>query len=180
MGDIDRRCATIRLVHTVMLAVTTVAAVVATVVIVGFNIGFTPVLSDSMAPRYAVGSLVVTKPKATTSLAVGDVAILPIPDGSNARYMHRIITVHRSNGATLVQTRGDNNPTADHWTLRIDSDSVPVAIAQVPQVGYVNNVLREPAIRLGVALGVGGLTVFGMLRGFSRNRRYVTTSPAGR
>lgn len=144
------------------LALTTIAAVGAAAVIVVLQVGFTPVLTGSMDPTYRAGAVVMTVPRATADLAVGDAVILPIPDGSGHRYLHRITTIDRSEGDVRVRTRGDNNPLEDQWTLRIDSSTVPVAVASVAQLGHLSDALQATTVRLAVAAAVLLLALWGM------------------
>src|SRR4051812_22542876 len=103
----------------VLLALTAVISVAGTVTVIVERLGFAPVLSPSMVPAFAPGDLVVTRPKASTDIKIGDVLSLPIPDSAGEHYVHRIIEVTHTDGAVVVRTKGDANPAADAFRLRI-------------------------------------------------------------
>ena len=90
------------------------------------------VISNSMAPKFHRGDLVVVKPVPTTNLKNGDIAVLPLVDGSGGFYMHRIIEIRQTlDGSVVARTKGDANPIADRWQLEITSEKVPVYQTQI-------------------------------------------------
>lgn len=131
------------------------------------RIGFTPVLTNSMAPTFEPGTVAITRPKDTQELKVGDVIILPLPDSNGQRYLHRLIEVRHVGDAIWVKTKGDHNPLPDAWTLEVTSATAPVAVGSIPYVGWLTNVMRGTVVRLGFAGGIVLLVVVG----FERTRR---------
>jgi signal peptidase len=146
---------------------------VATAVAVGaLGIGFAPVLTDSMSPGLDAGSVAITRRKATQELVVGDVVVLPLPDGDGQRYLHRIVEVRPAGDRIHVRTKGDQNPLVDPWTLHVASASAPVAIASIPHLGWTTNILGRPPVRL----VLGGVVVTLLLVGAMRLRRQMAES----
>lgn len=153
-----------RLVSGALLIFVTLLAVVLACAVSIFRIGFTPVLTNSMSPTFQQGSVVITRPKDTEALKVGDVAILPLPGCNGQQYLHRLIDVQRVGTMTLVKTQGDHNPLPDAWTLEVTSSHAPVAVGSIPYVGWMTNVMRGTPIRFGFAGGIVILVVVGFKR----------------
>ena len=147
-----------------ILLIATTAAVGIAISVSRLGIGFTPVLSPSMSPAFESGEIVITRPESKTSLGVGDVPVLPLPNESGRRYLHRIVEVQRSNGKVLVRTKGDSNSSPDPWTLQIDSQNVPVAIAAIPHLGPFTSIFQKPNLRLALGIAIAVLSVLGIFR----------------
>lgn len=160
-----------RVSKNIALIVATIGSVVAAILVSTLSLGFSPVLSDSMNPSFRAGEVVITKPEHRTRLHVGDAVILPIPDGSGQRYLHRIVKVFTDNGEVLVQTQGDNNPLPDPWTLRIDSQEVPKAVASLPKIGMVSSYFRDTSVRLALSCTIFVLVLAQLARQFIATRR---------
>ncbi|MET1071578.1 MAG: signal peptidase I, partial [Umezawaea sp.] len=101
-----------------VLAVLALAAVAGAVLVIGFRIGFAPVLSPSMSPAFDPGALLITRPVDARSVEVGDVVVLPRPDAPGERYAHRVVEVDLGQDDPVVRTKGDNNSAADPQRLR--------------------------------------------------------------
>lgn len=116
----------------VVTALTMAAALVAVLV---FHIGLTPVLSPSMSPAFAAGSLVITEPEPVSQLRTGQIVVFT-PPGETSRYAHRIVAI---DGATqpVIRTKGDANPLADPWHARLSTSTVPVVVGSVPALGRI-------------------------------------------
>ena len=73
------------------------------------------VVSESMAPTYVVGDIIITKQVEPKDLKVGDDVSYLGKDGSfNGKVVtHRIILVGEGEGEITFQTKGINNPTPD-------------------------------------------------------------------
>lgn len=142
-----------------LLIAAAVASVTAMVTVMSQHLGFAPVLSPSMEPAFHPGDLVVTKPEPASAVKVGQVVALPVPDAPGQRYVHRIISVSTKNGRPLVQTKGDANPEPEPFSLRIDSPTVPVVVATVPELGRLSVLLQHSRLRLAVT----AITVLAML-----------------
>jgi signal peptidase I len=128
----------------------------------------TRILSNSMHPTFSVGDYALVQDRPTTTLAVGQVVVLPEPT-TNAFYIHRLRTVAHPGGTTTVTTKGDNNPAIDAWTLDVTSETVPVYVAHLSTHG-----ITLPTTRPGTAqilLGAGlGLTALTLVRPRQRGR----------
>ncbi len=141
----------------VVLAVAAIAALCGAGAVVVYRLGFSPVLSPSMVPTFAAGDLIVTSPRPSSDIAVGDVLVLPIPDSPGQRYVHRVLTVTTgADGLPVVTTKGDANPAPDPWTLSITSAKVPAVITSVPTVGSLALHTRGSALRIPLLLIVAG------------------------
>ena len=162
----------IRAMTGLVLIVAVIISVATAVAVSALGIGFAPVLTDSMSPELDAGSVAITRRKSTQELAVGDVVILPLPDGDGQRYLHRIVEVRPAGDRIHVRTKGDQNPLVDPWTLHVASASAPVAIASIPHLGWTTNILRWTLVRL----VLGGVVVTFLLVGSMRLRRQMTDS----
>jgi signal peptidase len=139
------------------LAVTALLAISGAVTVVVQKLGFAPVLSPSMVPTFDPGDLLITKPQASSAVKVGQIIILPLPGSPGERYVHRVIKVSKdAQGQTLVNTRGDNNPAADPWTLAITSAQVPVVEHVVPQAGRLALLSSGAALRVPLLIIIAG------------------------
>jgi signal peptidase I len=121
-------------------------------VLLGF--GASLVLSDSMAPTFSRGDLVVTRLVVVEAIQVGDVPALVPPDHTDT-YVHRIATRTRTvDGGVVITTRGDANPAPDAWTALLDGgERVPVVVAQLPAPAVLTRLAADPLLRIaGIAL----------------------------
>jgi signal peptidase len=97
-----------------------------------------PILSGSMRPGFPIGGVAITQTIPTRQLKVGDVAVFHPPFLNNVTYIHRIISISKSsNQQYLIRTKGDDNPIADPWLLRITSKNAYVTRFTLPFIGYV-------------------------------------------
>lgn len=135
--------------------VTTIVTVVTTLFLI-FGVGFHALLTNSMAPDFPAGSVVVTIQTSTARIEEGDVIKLPLPGGHGEHYVHRVVEVLPIVTATTVVTKGDNNPSPDPWTLEILSPTTPRVIASVPFVGYLNELTHSTGTKLFLASMVMG------------------------
>jgi signal peptidase len=139
-----------RMVSGLLLIAAAAASVAAMVIVMTQHLGFAPVLSPSMEPTFHPGDLVITKPEPVTDVKVGQVIALPVPDAPSQRYVHRVISVEMKDGRPTVRTQGDANPAPETFSLRIDSPTVPVVVATVPQLGRLSVLLQHSMLRLTV------------------------------
>lgn len=136
---------------------------IGTAVFLILGIGFSPVLSNSMAPTYPAGSVVMTVQVPTNELSVGDVARLPMPESDGINYIHRIVEATPQGELTTVKTKGDQNPDLDSWSVNIVSDRTPVVFGAIPMIGNLTAVtssLWAQILLLFLVVGFIGLALF--------------------
>lgn len=142
------------------LAVLTAAAVFFVLIAVGPRTGAyrtLTVLSASMRPTFAPGSVVITRPTPVTDLVVGDVITYRIPVEDHRVVTHRIVEIVEIVGGgdrPVVRTQGDANNAPDPWLTRFEDDVAWRTVASVPSLGYAINALREPVVGRGLVLVV--------------------------
>ena len=105
--------------------------------------GFTPlaVQSDSMAPTFNKGDLIIIQKFDTSKLEVGDIVTFhTIIDNEYALNTHRIAAIDEVNGMRSFTTKGDNNDVADTHIIS-DGDIVGKYLFALPQMGKVMDFL---------------------------------------
>ncbi len=102
------------------------------------------VLSGSMSPDVPRGAVVAVVRQPAGQLRPGQVLTFHAPIAGHPVTTHRVIEVRHDNGAVLVRTKGDANPTPDPWVARINDDDVWVVRMVVPRIGGVLHVLTSP------------------------------------
>jgi len=118
------------------LLVFIVAFIVMCSAVLSGNWQIRPILSGSMRPGFSIGGVAITQTIPTSQLKVGDVAVFHPPFLKNVTYIHRIISIKKSNNQFIIHTKGDDNPIADPWVLRITSKNSYVARFTLPFIGY--------------------------------------------
>jgi signal peptidase len=106
-----------------------------------------PILSGSMSPGFAVGGVVVAKRVPVSSLAERDVIIFHKPTSPDELVVHRIVGLTTEDGATVIETKGDNNATKDPWQVSLRGGVAYKATHTIPFVGYAALWLHDPATR---------------------------------
>jgi len=121
-------------------------------------------LTGSMSPGIDPGDMVVTAPKPTSDLKIGDVISYQIPVEDHRVETHRVTRITtRADGLIQIQTKGDANEGVDPWTAVLSSDTVFEVKTVIPKAGSVIRVLSAPVIRHGILwLGVGGVLLLGL------------------
>jgi signal peptidase len=99
-------------------------------------------LTGSMAPEIPAGSMVVDVAKPTSALRVGDVVTFHAPVTGRPVVTHRVVSVDRQDGRTLIRTRGDANSGLDPWTAVVHGDTVWQVRAVIPHLGDAVRLLR--------------------------------------
>lgn len=105
--------------------------------------GFTPlsVMSESMAPTFNAGDLIIIKQCDTKKLEEGDIITFhTIINNEYALNTHRIESIQESNGLRSYVTKGDNNAMADTHIIS-DGDIVGKYQFRLPKIGHVMNFL---------------------------------------
>jgi len=106
------------------------------------------VLSGSMRPTFAPGDMVLVTPELLSAVRVGQVISFQVPTGARQVETHRVIRIVQGGAHPVIQTKGDANNWPDPWTARLEGSTAWRLSAVVPQLGYVVNFLRGPAVRL--------------------------------
>lgn len=107
--------------------------------------GFTPlvVLSDSMAPTFNSGDLIIIKACDPSKLVEGDIITFhTIIENAYALNTHRINSIDDSNGYRTYTTKGDNNAIADTRMIS-DGDIVGKYVTRLPILGRIIHFLSS-------------------------------------
>jgi signal peptidase I len=172
-----------RVVRTVSWAVFLLGIAVVTVAVVVPRVaGATPytVLTGSMRPDLAPGTLVVTRPVAAGDVQIGDVVTYQLRSGEPAVVTHRVVGIGVDGaGEVVFRTRGDANDVSDQLPVRPEQIRGELWYA-VPVVGRLGMLvdaevrrLLVPVIGVGL-LGYAGLRFLGEVR--RPRRRHVRGS----
>ncbi len=113
-----------------------------------------PVLSGSMSPAIATGSLVQAEPVPTSELEPGDILLFNAPIDGNPLVMHRIYDRSSEDGTAVFHTKGDANDAPDAWAIRIKDSEAWTVRRHVPFVGTLIGWLGRVGARM-VVLVVG-------------------------
>ncbi len=129
-----------------------------------FDYRTSTMLTGSMAPGIDPGDMVVTSPKPTADLQVGDVISYQIPVEDFRVETHRVTSVkHQADGSIAIKTKGDANENADPWVAVIQEDTVYEVQTVVPKVGVAIRALRAPVVQHGILwVALGGALVLGL------------------
>lgn len=109
--------------------------------------GFTPLIvqSDSMAPTFYSGDMIVIKECSTSKLKVGDVITFhTIINNEYALNTHRIAEIRLNGEVRSYVTKGDNNIVEDTHVIS-DGDIVGLYVGKVPGLGKVMAFLSSSA-----------------------------------
>lgn len=121
------------------------------------------VLTNSMAPKYSPGTLLVVKPEDFEELKYGDVVTFQMYSGRPDVETHRIVGFGATQaGEKTLITRGDNNGAQDPEPVRELQVKGKLFYA-VPYVGYAANALGNADRNMWVTLGAAGLIGYGAL-----------------
>lgn len=124
---------------------------------------FAPVLSGSMEPEIAEGSLVLAEPVPVARLRTGDVLLFNAPTEERPLVVHRIYDVRAHGRSPVFRTKGDANEAPDAWTIRIKGPRAWRVRRVAPGLGRAVGLLADARTRLIVlVLGVGTLTLWGL------------------
>lgn len=143
------------------LIITALAAMVLIVVPLLTGSQTYSVLTSSMKPNYAPGTLLVVKPASFSELNVGDVVTYQIESGRPEVITHRILSVgaDQEGNRTLI-TKGDNNALADESPVSEVQVRGKLMYA-VPYVGFVANWLGNQDRGMFSQLAAGGFILYG-------------------
>jgi signal peptidase I len=116
-------------------------------------LGFTSMVvrSGSMTPAIRTGDVVVVRPIAPIDAAIGDIVTFKDPAGSGRLLVHRVRAISRSGDQVEVITKGDANPTQEHWRVPVDGTIGTVAY-RIPALGFAVGWIGSPAGRIGLII----------------------------
>ena len=125
------------------------------------------VLSGSMRPVIAVGSIAVLEPVGAGELGVGDIITFGRPDRPTEFVTHRIIRVEpRAEGPVFI-TKGDANGVEDPWEVPAGGRGWRY-VWSIPFLGYVLVTMQSPIGRVLLlllpALALAGWTLLELWR----------------
>jgi signal peptidase len=165
---LSRRLAACATAVVVTLALASLATVVVGRVSGGWQL--VPILSGSMAPAMAVGSLAIASEEPASAIRRGQVIVYRSPLSGHELIAHRVVAVLGRSGSRLVlTTRGDANPAADPWRTTIVGTRAWVVSARIPLLGYAAAALRQGPLLL-LAGGLLTLLALANLAGALRPR----------
>jgi signal peptidase len=125
---------------------------------------FAVVLSGSMRPGIQPGDVELLQREPIDALRVGQIVAFD-PPHEGFTVTHRVITLTRRGGRTVIRTKGDANDVADPWgPVRLDGTSVWRVTGVIPKAGYLTVWAREPWVRLCAMALVVVLLAFAALR----------------
>lgn len=151
----------------------------ALVIVIPAVSGSTPmtILTNSMAPTYPPGTLVVVKPIDADQIRIGDAITYQLKSGEPEVVTHRVVAISSTDGETTFTTKGDNNGAADSLPVRPVQVRGTVWYA-VPYIGYVNTLVNGdsravvvPIIAVGLFAYAGWMLASGITQSTRRRRR---------
>ncbi len=123
---------------TVLVLATLIAAGNGAVALVNGSWSVNPVLSGSMRPGLAVGSVVISERVPVSQLAVRDVIEFQEPNNPSVQMVHRIVKIAKDpSGQFAINTQGDANSVRDPWALTIRGGVAYRVRWSIPLVGYL-------------------------------------------
>ncbi len=135
------------------------------------------ILSGSMTPALAPGSLVVVRPTPPQELGVGSVITYQLESRKPLTVTHRVHAQGlAADGRPVFWTKGDANSAVDAKPVRPEQVKGKVWYA-VPQLGRVTSALSGEQRQVLVAAAVGGLLLYAaaMFAGAARDRMRART-----
>ncbi len=110
-----------------------------------FGYGTLVVHGGSMAETIPSGSLVLTRWLPAENVSIGDVVLMQeqTETGQARPKLHRVVSVERSDGQVIVQTKGDANDSPDPLPY-ILSDRVLTPAYHLPYLGYLVGFVATP------------------------------------
>ncbi|MFF3672707.1 signal peptidase I [Streptomyces sp. NPDC002120] len=128
---------------------------------------YVPILTGSMEPGIAKGTLVITEPVPTREMAAGQVIVLMPPEpwtpGDGLPTVHRIAEItHDLGGAVHMTTKGDANDSADPWRIDLTDGAGAYArvVYQVPHLGGWIVLVKSLGLVAGISLAAGTVLLY--------------------
>ncbi len=105
---------------------------------------FFVVSSGSMIPTLKVGDVIAIRNGGSIEfLKVGDIIVYKYPINMDRVIVHRVFKIVQDAEGIGIVTKGDNNPSQDSWTVRLQH-YLGTVIFNVPYVGYAAIWLSPP------------------------------------
>jgi len=120
-----------------------VAVLALALLLLGLALGFRPVVitTGSMSPAVPAGSLVITRERPTSHVAVGDVIVMD--RARSITVTHRVVEISETSTGRQAVTQGDANATADPDAYPLDRP-IPVVVRAIPSLGRLIVAFRSP------------------------------------
>jgi signal peptidase len=101
------------------------------------------VSSGSMIPTLNVGDIILVRGTDPNTITVGTIIIFHSPYDYSMPIVHRVIAISNDGNSLSFQTKGDNNPGPDGWSVPAQN-LMGVYVAKLPYVGLISLELRGP------------------------------------
>jgi signal peptidase len=127
---------------------------------------FYVVASGSMIPELQVYDVLVVQGHVTfEEIQVGDIIVFDRPSGHDRVIVHRVVSITDDNPKT-IRTKGDNNVASIPGTdfPITEKEYIGKVQFQIPQIGYVTQVLKPPTNYILIVLVIGVMIVKEMLK----------------
>jgi len=113
------------------------------------------VVSGSMEPAIAIGTLTFVQQTPFSALQKGDIIAFTDPTDKNRTILHRIYSVAQSSSGRTLQTKGDHNRYPDGWKLTSAMIKGKLFYT-IPYLGNLSEWLKSP-LGFGIMVGIPAL-----------------------
>jgi signal peptidase I len=135
------------------------------------------IIGRSMEPTIPLWSVIVVEPVDPEAIRNGDVIVAEPPMLGGRKVTHRVVEINETQGGDPVfVTQGDNNDTADPWTVGYTEQGWRV-IQHVPHVGWLMAKAQTPWARVVLITLPVLLILVQVLRWIWRDERVEETVP---
>jgi signal peptidase len=127
---------------------------------------FYVVASGSMIPELQVYDVLVVQGHITfEEIQVGDIIVFDRPSGQDRVIVHRVVSITDDNPKT-IRTKGDNNVASIPGTdfPITEKEYIGKVQFQIPQIGYVTQILKPPTNYILIVLVIGVMIVKEMIK----------------
>ncbi len=122
---------------------------------------FYVVASGSMIPELQVYDVLIVQGHVTfEDVQIGDIIVFDRPSGHDRVIVHRVVSITNDDPVTL-RTKGDNNVASIPGTdfPITEKEYIGKVVFQIPQIGYVTQVLKPPTNYILIVLVIGFMIV---------------------
>ncbi len=130
-------------------------------VVFGTENPFYVVASGSMIPELQVYDVLIVQGHVTfEDVQIGDIIVFDRPSGHDRVIVHRVVSITDDDPITL-RTKGDNNVASIPGTdfPITEKEYIGKVEFQIPQIGYVTQVLKPPTNYILIVLVIGFMIV---------------------